>query len=404
MYDTNIFRKRTAPLLFLGLLVSLYLSHHHIEVKSSLQVGPSICSFDEVFDCDSVAQSSHSEVFGVPVAFLGAFFYASILLLFLFTRDVEKSIRRSVNAIVFVILSFTLISSLYLAYYSYVDLGKVCIFCTLLYLVNIALFFLAFHFKDERGEFGAAVGYFVSKFLPSMNGVFFLLWNIGLVLLVIYFPKIYQKHYLIPRYLSVYDKTVIGSLLEQWKSSEFVIDQEVAKNLPGAIVRNPESKEEKVITIVEYADYECPACQKVAPVLEKVYAENRNKLRLVLLQYPLDKSCNRAIEGAFHQDSCRIARTVLCADLDYGLSALEIHERILTDNLATKEGIEKLISEYGIDESKCTKADQALKDQIEFAIKADIHSTPSIFAEGKKVVFSSFPQIERVLTAIIQRD
>ncbi len=214
----------------------------------------------------------------------------------------------------------------------------------------------------------------------------------------------YEKHYLIPRYLSVYDKSVIGSLIEQWKNSDSLINQEVATTLSGANIREPESKGEKVVTIVEYADYECPACQRVAPVLEKIYAENKNKVRLVLLQYPLDKSCNRSIQGDFHHNSCRIARTVLCAGLDYGLSSLEIHDRVLKGKLATKEGLEKLISEYGIDESKCTKADQALKDQIEFAIKADIHSTPSIFAEGKKLVFTSFPQIERVLTDIIQGD
>ncbi len=402
----NILRKRSFPLIFLGLLVSLYLSHHHIEVNSNLQVGASICTFDEIFDCDSVAKSVYSEIFGVPVAFFGAFYFSSILLLLLFARGSNKSFSRSLNFILYIIFGFAFIGSLIFAYYSYVELGKVCLFCSLLYLINISLFILAHFVKEERGDVRSGFMDFTFNFLFSSRGLFFLLGNLGLILLLVHLPTAYKKYVLIPRYLSVYDASVIGELVDSWEKSEARFDSSLALKLPGAIIRSPQASvsQEKVTSIVEFADYECPFCQRISPVLEKVYSGNLTRVSMVFLQFPLDRSCNRSIGGDFHQSSCRIARTVLCAGLDYGMSSLEIHSQVFGEKIDNKEALDKLILELGIDESKCEKADQALSEQIEFAIAAGVLSTPSIFVNGKIIEFKSFPQIEAILQAIINRN
>jgi len=401
MQEVNSIHKRLNPLLLLGLLVSFYLSHHHIEVKSNLQIGTSICSFDEVFDCDSVARSDFSELMGMPVAFIGVFYYAVVFLLLIFSKDLEINAKRKLNSFLFLLFSVSVALSLYLAYGSYVTLGKVCIFCSLLYVTNLALFGLMFFYKEQRESLASGFSFIFEDFLASLKGIFFILGTVGVAVIIFTFPPVYEKYILLPRYLNVQGQKIIGELKSQWENSPVEIDENLAKALPGAIIREPSSNSSKVFTIVEYADYECPFCQKVAPVLEKIYKDNIDHVRLVLLQFPLDSSCNPSIQGNMHQSACKVAKAVLCAGLDYGKSSLEFQERVLADKPFTDEALEALFKEFEIDGTKCPKADAALKEQIEFAIKADIHSTPNIFVDGKRVKFNSFPQVETVLREIV---
>lgn len=401
MQEVNSIHKRLAPLLLLGLLVSFYLSHHHIEVKSNLQIGTSICSFDEVFDCDSVARSDFSELMGMPVAFLGIFYYSVVFLLLVFNKDLAFDAKKKLNSLLFALFSISLVLSLYLAYGSYVTLGKVCIFCSLLYVTNLALYGLMFFYKEQRGSLGAAISFLFQDFLVSLKGLFFILGTVGVAVTLFTFPPVYEKYVLLPRYLNVQGQKIIAELKSQWENGPVEIDENLAKALPGAIIREPSSNASKIFTIVEYADYECPFCQKVAPVLEKLYEENKDRVRLVLLQFPLDNVCNRSIERNFHENSCKLAKSVVCASLDFGKSSLDFHNRVLKDQPFSDEALDVLYKDFQMDGANCPKAEAALKEQIEFALKADIHSTPNIFIEGKRVKFNSFPQVETVLREIV---
>lgn len=55
-------------------------------------------------------------------------------------------------------------------------------------------------------------------------------------------------------------------------------------NVKDAYLRGPKNAP---VTLVEFADYECPYCQKVKPDLQKLQAEYGNKLAIVYKDFPL---------------------------------------------------------------------------------------------------------------------
>src|ERR1700722_484314 len=64
----------------LSVVIHLYLSYHYYPIKFGFSSGPSICSVNATFDCDAVAASQYSAVFGIPLAVWGA---ATNLVIFL---------------------------------------------------------------------------------------------------------------------------------------------------------------------------------------------------------------------------------------------------------------------------------------------------------------------------------
>src|SRR5688572_3908008 len=57
------------------------------------------------------------------------------------------------------------------------------------------------------------------------------------------------------------------------------------------------------VTIIEYSDFQCPACAAYFPIVEKLVAENSDKFRFVYRHFPLSQHANavpaaRAAEAA----------------------------------------------------------------------------------------------------------
>lgn len=82
-------------------------------------------------------------------------------------------------------------------------------------------------------------------------------------------------------------------------------DADKVKNVPldGSPVTGPESA---AITIVEFADFECPHCGEVAPLIDKVVEANKANVRFVFKFYPLPShphadSAARAAVAAMNQ-------------------------------------------------------------------------------------------------------
>ena len=50
--------------------------------------------------------------------------------------------------------------------------------------------------------------------------------------------------------------------------------------------------DDPAVTVVEFADFECPACGMAAPLLEQIYAKYGTKMRMVFKHYPLEAHLN----------------------------------------------------------------------------------------------------------------
>ena len=135
------------------------------------------------------------------------------------------------------------------------------------------------------------------------------------------------------------------------------------------------------ITIIEWADFECPHCGMAAPIIHKTIDEPefKPKTRFVFKNYPLP----------MHERAEPAARASVAAQVQGKF--WEMHDQLFTHQEALTNGdIEGFAKKLGLDiekfktdwNSNDTK-DKVAKDK-EAGSKAGITGTPSIFINGRK--------------------
>ena len=126
--------------------VSLYLGQQHFES------GASICDVGSSFSCSDVNKSEYSELFGVPLAYLGASYYGGMLMLAVFAlRDPRNQRYFAGGALLFLGGLLTVLLSAGLAYISAVEIGKWCLFCVALYGFNVFATIAAWRWHKSTG-------------------------------------------------------------------------------------------------------------------------------------------------------------------------------------------------------------------------------------------------------------
>jgi protein-disulfide isomerase len=132
------------------------------------------------------------------------------------------------------------------------------------------------------------------------------------------------------------------------------------------------------VVIVEFADFECPACADKRSLLDKLLEENTGKVRLVFKNFPL----------SIHQNAEKAARAGVAAHRQGKF--WQIHP-LLFENQSdlSPANVEKLAQKAGLDltrfrqdrDSEAT-ADAVMRDRKQGETLA-IDSTPSLFINGR---------------------
>jgi protein-disulfide isomerase len=135
------------------------------------------------------------------------------------------------------------------------------------------------------------------------------------------------------------------------------------------------------ITIVEFSDFECPYCARLAPILRQLLAAYPQDVRLVFRNLPLQ---------AIHPKAFRAAEAAACARAQGKF--WEMHDAIYAsqDKLNGKELREKAAS-IGLDAQQfkaCTETRQeqtAIQADADAAAQLGLIGTPSSFVNGRFV-------------------
>jgi uncharacterized membrane protein len=127
-------RKTLILLSIIGLIDSLYLSLEKITQNQAL-------CLPGLGDCWTVNNSKYSELFGIPVAFLGAATYL-ILLILLLSENRSAFLKNYSTMAVFGISLFGTIFSAYLTYVEFFVIYAICPFCIVSAIVMLAIFIL----------------------------------------------------------------------------------------------------------------------------------------------------------------------------------------------------------------------------------------------------------------------
>lgn len=153
------------------------------------------------------------------------------------------------------------------------------------------------------------------------------------------------------------------------------------------------------VTLVEYSDFQCPACGYYHPIIEEVFAKNTNELAFTYRHFPLPQHKN-APAAAYATEAAGAQGKFW-----------EMHQMIF-DNQAewsesyTAEAIfEGYATELKLDMAnyKATRDSQATKDNVAHDIEtgkaSGVTSTPSFYINGKKIVN---PKSSAELNALIK--
>jgi protein-disulfide isomerase len=155
---------------------------------------------------------------------------------------------------------------------------------------------------------------------------------------------------------------------------------------PDAAAKGPD---DAPVTIVEFSDFQCPACGQAFRDLHDVLA-TRTDVRLVFRNFPLDSSCNEAVPRPLHPDACLAAMAAECARRQNRF--WEYHDRLFANqHTLDRDSLFRYARELGLDiatfrtclDDPATRS--RITDDVRAGIAAGLESTPTLFINGRRI-------------------
>lgn len=343
----------------LGMLVSAYLSYTHYKIYNDFSY-ESVCTLSQSINCDRVSESVFSHFLGVPLGMWGLISYLLICVILLSVIKNESS-SAGLWSFLLLFFFFSSIISFLLAYISIKYVQSLCLFCLLIYFLNwISLFLIFLVLKRYKLTFlnllKSDIIFFTNHFVRYALLFFFFFST--LLLLIMFYPK-------------------------YW---EFNTTRDLIQ-LPSGVTENGHpwiGAEIPEITVIEYTDYQCFACQRMHYALRKLIETYPKRLRLVHRYFPMD-SCNPLVsESMASIKSCILAQIASCAQEQNVF--WDVNDQLLFEY---SENIKKLVSEVGVDYNRlllCLETkhgrEVVLKDITE-GIQLGVVATPTFIVDGK---------------------
>jgi protein-disulfide isomerase len=158
--------------------------------------------------------------------------------------------------------------------------------------------------------------------------------------------------------------------------ARFAPDQVKNLDLSGAASKGPEGAP---IVIVEFADFECPACGAARPVVEDVFENHPGQVRLIFKHFPL----------GMHPNAEKAARASVAAQRQNKF--WEMYGLLFQNQTAlSPENVEKLAEKAGLDLARfrADRDSEAVADTVARDRKQgealQLDSTPTLFINGRK--------------------
>jgi protein-disulfide isomerase len=133
------------------------------------------------------------------------------------------------------------------------------------------------------------------------------------------------------------------------------------------------------VSIVVFTDFQCPYCIKLAPLLDQVYEQNKDKVKVYFKNMPLQ----------FHE----MAEPAALAALAAGKQGKfwEFHDKLFTAPQLNSQIIGNIGRELGLDmarfdtDMKSPELRQKLSQDMSDAQKAGVTGTPTVYINGRKL-------------------
>ncbi|MBN1334777.1 MAG: thioredoxin domain-containing protein [Deltaproteobacteria bacterium] len=348
--------------------VSAYLLRQHVLV---LDGGVSICSINQVFDCDAVNTSRWSEMFGIPVALWGLAFYVAVAVGSALWRLGRKGYREAPWVLLLMAIG-SLFYSLWLAWISHFRIHSWCLFCISMYGVNVLLLI------------GSCLAVRRERQAPRPR-LWPLLWG------------------------SAGDRTArtvvlaglaalfVGGLSWQGLKQSILAEANADDTLPIGIYTAPGpvevsgfepvfGKPDAPYMIVEWADFQCPYCARASAEI-KTYIQTHPDVQLRFKDYPISSRCNPEVSSLGHRTSCDASFAAKCA---HAQGRFWEYADLLMKNQAyqSPEDLRFIAGQIQLDMDAfqaCMGSDtpeRAVRVDVTAAARVEVNATPTFYVKG----------------------
>jgi protein-disulfide isomerase len=135
------------------------------------------------------------------------------------------------------------------------------------------------------------------------------------------------------------------------------------------------------VTLIEFSDFQCPFCQRVAPTLKRVRETYGDKVRIVWKDFPLTQ---------IHPQAFKAGEAAHCAG-DQG-KYWEYHDRLFANQQALQpEELKKHATDLGLDGAAfatcldSSKYGERVRDGVAEGTRLGVNSTPTIYVNGRQL-------------------
>ena len=133
------------------------------------------------------------------------------------------------------------------------------------------------------------------------------------------------------------------------------------------------------VTLIEFSDFQCPFCQRVAPTIKKLRDTYGDKVRIVWKDFPLTQ---------IHPQAFKAGEAAHCAG-DQG-KYWEYHDRLFANQQQLQpEELKKHATDLGLDGAAfnacldSSKYGERVRDGVAQGTRLGVNSTPTIYINGR---------------------
>lgn len=157
---------------------------------------------------------------------------------------------------------------------------------------------------------------------------------------------------------------------------------------PRDHVRGPS---DAAVTVVEYADAECPYCRRLEPVLRQVL-EQRPGVRLVYRHFPLVQEHPHAYAAALALEAA-----------GHRGRFWELHDRLLDGGELGRRGLAEHARQLGLDPEQLLRPasevhDAKVREDFQSAVDSGVQGTPALFVDELRLLRT--PTLQQLLDAV----
>ena len=372
--------KTVSVLLALLALAGLASALTSLYVHAQLLARPGYLSFCDVsatVSCTQVYQSRYAYLAGVPVALLGALWYAAVLLVLAGSRWGWPSLRENGSGYVFLLSTAGLGFVLYMAYASLVLLKIVCLVCVVTYVAVAALFIIS----GTRTSYPMLT--IPRRLLQDAKAAVASPAALGLILALLvggtaavaFFPR-----------GGAPAAAPAGQAAAADRQSEFIRYWESQPRM-----QLPVSAEGASVVIVRFSDYQCPSCAQTyrdyKPVVARFNAQYPGAVKVVQKDFPLETECNSGIGRDLHAASCEAAAASRAARARGRGDAMD-DWLYANYQLLTPAAVRQAVAEVGgvTDfDAQYRSLLASIKGDVALATVLGVKVTPTFFINGVKL-------------------